>query len=366
MKTALVYDRINKRGGAERILFALHKLFPDAPLYTSVYSEKSKSWAKAFNIKPSFLQKIEYFHDNSALASPLTPIAFESFTFDNYDLVISITSEAAKGIITKPGTTHVCYCLTPTRYLWSGYDSYFSNKTLRLFSKPVVSYLRSWDKIASQRADHYVSISNEVKKRVKKYYDLDSVVIYPPVMIEKRKNLNKSKGDYFLFVSRMSRFSYYKKADLVIDAFNRTGFPLIVIGAGPMLETFRKTANENISFFDNLTDARLAYYYENCKALVFPGLEDFGLVMAEAQTFGKPVIAYGYGGALDIIAEGRTGLFFEKQTVESLIGALKKFDEKIYNTAVIEKHAEKFSYDAFKKNFERFLEEKKLKIYPVK
>lgn len=179
MKVALVYDRVNKWGGAERLLLSLKKIFPNAPIFTSVYHERA-SWASGFNIKTSFLQKFPVassFHEGFAT---LMPIAFENFCFDSYDLVISVTSEAAKGIITKPGTTHVCFCLTPTRYLWSGYETYFKNEYLKLISKPVISYLRTWDKIASQRPDHFLAISKEVKGRIKKYYDRVRLVIPSP------------------------------------------------------------------------------------------------------------------------------------------------------------------------------------------
>lgn len=352
MKIAIVYDRINKWGGAERVLLALHKIFPEAPIYTSVYSKEKAPWAEVFSIKSSYLQKVNFFHNNNQLIPVFMPIAFESFSFDEYDLVISVTSEAAKGIITKPGTRHICYCLTPTRYLWSGFEDYFSNRIFRFVSIPFVSYLKKWDKIASTRPDQYIAISTDVKKRIKKYYNIDSSIIYPPLMIEKSKKKKQLHEDYFLFVSRMSRFAYYKKTGLVIDAFNKTGYPLKIIGSGHMQEGFQKKAKNNIEFLGDLTDNQLAYYYENCKALIFPGHEDFGLVMAEAQSFGKPVIAYKSGGALDIIIDGKTGLFFEKQTSESIYNALIRFNKKRYNTADIIRNSKRFTFDKFRKSIE--------------
>ncbi len=358
MKVALVYDRVNKWGGAERVLLALHKMFPDAPLYTSLYGRKDTPWADVFNVRTSFLQKLTFFQKRNELLPFLMPLAFESFSFDEFDLVISVTSEAAKGIITKPGTMHVCYCLTPTRYLWSGYNDYFKNKLFRLLSSPAVSYLRKWDIIASKRPDHYIAISGEVKKRIKKYYQEDSEIIFPPIMIEKSINPNKQKNDFFLFISRFSRFSYYKKADLVIDAFNKTKLPLKVVGSGPMLGKYEHVSNSNIEFLKELTDEELRRYYENCKALIFPGSEDFGLVMAEAQSFGKPVIAFKSGGAIDIIKEGITGEFFEEQASESLIKALREFDFKRYNKADIIRHSERFSFEIFRSGFESFIKRK--------
>lgn len=184
MKVALVYDRINKWGGAERVLLKLHKIFPTAPLYTSVYNKETAAWAKVFDIKTSFLQYFPFAKTHHELYALLMPLAFESFSFEEYDLVISVTSEAAKGIISSGKTKHICYILTPTRYLWSGYKDYFKDLFVKTISYPFVWYLRTWDIIAASRVDNYVAISNEVQKRVKKFYDRESVVVYPPVTIK--------------------------------------------------------------------------------------------------------------------------------------------------------------------------------------
>src|SRR5258708_5823333 len=187
MKTAIVYDRVNKWRGAERVLLALHEIFPDASLYTSVYSKENASWAKVFpEIKTSFLQKIPFAKNNHEFLAPLMPFAFSSFNFDKYDLVISVTSEFAKNIQVKNGK-HICYCLTPTRYLWSGYEEYFKNKYLKLVTKPLVNYLRKMDKKAAKKPDVMIAISTEVKKRIKKYYRRDSRIIFPPVDIRSPK-----------------------------------------------------------------------------------------------------------------------------------------------------------------------------------
>lgn len=229
------------------------------------------------------------------------PVAFEQFSFSEYDLVISLTSEAAKGIFTKPGTKHICYCLTPTRYLWSGYDEYFKNPALRMLAAPAVSYLRKWDKIASKRPDAIVAISKEVKKRIKKYYDLDSVVIYPPVdmrgqVTSNKKQVKNKKSDYFLIVSRLSKFTKYKRIDLAIQACNELKLPLKIIGVGNWKKELQKMAGPTIEFLGEVDDETLRSYYQNCRALIFPALEDFGLTVIEAQKFGKPVIAFRGGG----------------------------------------------------------------------
>ncbi len=354
MKVALVYDRVNKWGGAERVLLALHKIFPNAPLYTSVYNMEKAPWAQDFKIIPSFLQKIPLTQHHEWLA-PLMPLAFESFSFDGYDLVISVTSEAAKGILTKPETKHLCICLTPTRYLWSGYTGYFKNKILRILSYPVVSYLKAWDKKASQRPDYYLAISKEVQSRIKNYYNQESTVIYPSVAFINAKMTKENKG-YFLVVSRISKFTQYKRIDLAVRAATKLSLPLIVVGDGN-IRSLKKIAGPTVTFAGKVTDKELATYYANCRALIFPGMEDFGLVMVEAQAFGKPVIAFKAGGALEIVQEGETGVFFEKQTVDSLAHVLANFNENVYNNKACIKNALRFTFENFEKQLLQTIKE---------
>lgn len=357
MKVAIVYDRVNKWGGAERLLLALRKIFPNAHLYTSVLNNKSAPWFKEFKIvKTSFLQNfpLSNFHQ---LYATLMPIAFESFDFSNYDLVITATSEAAKGVITKPATKHICICLTPTRYLWSGYEHYFRNPILKFVSKPVISYLRNWDKVAAQRPDFFIAISKEVQKRIKKYYGRDSKVIYPPVNLvegsrfkvqsEQRKDLARkgASSAYFLVVSRLVP---YKRVDLAIRACNKLKLPLKIVGTGSQEWYLKLIAGPTVQFLGKVTDEKLIELYRNCKALVFPGKEDFGLVMAEAQSQGTPVIAYRGGGALEIVKEGQTGEFFDEQNENCLKNILEKWDNKRYNTSLCVENAKRFSYKSFR------------------
>src|SRR3989338_10042083 len=387
MKVAVVYDRVNKWGGAERVLLALHKIFPDAPLYTSVYDKNKAPWAKAFSVKTSFLQNFPFASGNHEYYALLMPLSFESFTFDEYDLVISVTSEAAKGIITKPQTKHICYCLTPTRYLWSGYGEYFKNPILRFISKPAVSYLRFWDKIASQRPDALIAISNAVKERIKKYYGRDSEIIYPPLILNAevasenfrvhsagKVSLSEQRGDganahsenfassprsdsqfsivngkYFLIVSRLVP---YKKIDLAVKVFNKLGSPLKIVGTGVEENKLKRMAKSNIEFLGYLTDKELVGYYKGCRAFIFPGIEDFGLTVIEAQSFGKPVIALKKGGALDIVTDGKTGIFFEVQSKKSLEDAILKFQKMNFNPEDSIKNAKKFSFEEFKMKIE--------------
>ncbi|PJC27959.1 glycosyltransferase family 4 protein [Candidatus Shapirobacteria bacterium CG_4_9_14_0_2_um_filter_39_11] len=354
MKVALVYDRVNKIGGAERVLEALHEIFPDAPLYTAVYNPKTAPWAEKFNVIPSFLNKFPFAKRSHEVYPWLTPLAFESFDFSEFEVVISVTSEAAKGIITKPKTLHICYCLTPTRYLWSGYEDYFKNEVFRFFTKPVVSYLRRWDKIAAQRPDVFVAISKNVQQRIKKYYGRDSEVIYPPVDIDKFPISNSQFpiGEYFLIVSRLVP---YKKVNIAIQAFNKLGLPLKVVGTGREMGRLKRMAKKNIEFLGQLTDFQLLSYYQRCQAVVFPQEEDFGLVPLEAQACGKPVIAYRAGGALETVIERKTGEFFDKQTPENLEEIVKKFKPEKYKPEDCRQNALKFDIKIFKKKWKTYL-----------
>lgn len=362
MKVALVYDRINKWGGAERVLLVLHKLFPDAPLYASVYDEENASWAKVFKIHPSFLQKIPGAKRLHEFFAPLMPIAFETFDFDEFDVVISVTSEAAKGLITHPKTLHICLCLTPTRYLWSGYQEYFRNPIMKFLSAPVVSYLKVWDRIASQRPDYYVAISNNVADRVQTYYNRESEILYPPVSLGGSGKSKVESSPYFLLVSRLSRLTAYKRVDMAIAAANTLKIPLKIVGAGRDIEYFRNMAGDTVEVVGGVSDEELSEYYSNCQALISPGVEDFGLVMAEAQAHGKPVISYRRGGALEIIQEGVTGEFFDEQTPDSLAQVLAKFDVTRYNSEKCIENAQRFSHVRFEKEFFAFFE-KKVKEY---
>ncbi len=356
MKIALVYDRVNKWGGAERVLLALHKIFPHAPLFTAVYDKENAPWANVFNVKTSFLQDIAFLRSHHEFIPFLMPIAFENFNFDNYDLVISVTSEFAKGIITKPTTKHICICLTPTRYLWSGYNEYFKNESLRFLSKPLIKYLKYYDKVIAQRPDVMIAISSEVKNRIKKYYDRDSEVIYPPITLNpesKFKNQEK-QGNYFLVVSRLSRFTNYKRIDLAIHACNRLKLPLKIVGSGD-ISYFKNISGDTIEFLGKVSDIELSQLYKNAKALIFPGNEDFGLVMAEAQSFGTPVIAFRAGGGKEIIKEGITGEFFDKQNSSSLMDVLQKFDKKRYTKKNCIENAKKFSFENFERSIKNII-----------
>jgi len=360
MKVAIVYDRVNKIGGAERVLESLSELFKKPTLFTSIYNKKNTPWAKKFDVRTSYLQNIPLLNMRHEFIPYLMPFAFESFNFSGFDLVISVTSESAKGVIVPPGVPHVCICLTPTRYLWSGYKQYFKNPLLRFFAYPLIWYLKKWDLSASTRPDMFVAISATVKSRIKKYYKRDSVVIYPPADRLFGKKIKASQlietKKYFLVVSRLVD---YKKIDLAVKACTKLKLRLIVVGEGNDYEKLAAIAGDNIEFRGKVTDEELLYYYKNCRALLFPGEEDFGITMVEVQLAGKPVIAYKAGGAVEIVQEGVTGVFFNKQTVASLSQVLINFKDSRYNGNDCRKNGRRFSEKKFKTAFMTLLKKNK-------
>lgn len=340
------------------MLLALHEIWPEAPLYTAVYDPAGAPWAKVFDVRPSFLQHFPFAKSHHELYPWLTPLAFQSFNFDEYDVVLSVTSAEAKNIITKPHTLHICYCLTPTRYLWSGYEEYqmypagnfiekILQKTLALFAPT----LKGWDMYASTRPDYYISISQRVSDRIKRFYVRRSeAVIYPPVDLHKFRIHNsefkvKNNKDYFLVVSRLVG---YKRIDIIVDAFNTLGWPLVVIGDGVARKSLEMKAFTNIRFVSrHLTDAELARYYQDCRAFIYAGDEDFGIVAAEAQACGKPVVAYGQSGVAEIILSGKTGELFFEQTPEALTAVLEKTKTTIYDGQTCRKNVMRFSAKRF-------------------
>lgn len=355
-KIALVYDRVNKWGGAERVLLALHELFPDAPLYTAVYNPATAGWAKVFpKVVPSFLQKFPYATTNHELYPWLTPLAFESFDFSEFDLVISVTSADAKGIITKPHTKHICYCLTPTRYLWSHEDLYKS-QTLKIFH-PLFNYLKTWDKIAAQRPDAYIAISQTVQNRINKYYHRDSTVVYPPVDTDKflapdQNDYPTLTKDYFLYVSRLVS---YKRADVVAEIFNDLKLPLKIIGLGKLGKKIEELASQNIQILGQLTDDELLFHYQNAKALVYFHEEDFGIIPVEAMSSGTPVIGLNKGGLSETVIHGITGVLIDQDDKNAFKNAILNFNHSDFDPQIISNHAKKFSKDRFQREFSQAL-----------
>lgn len=343
-KVAIVYDWFDKWGGVERVLLTFHEMFPQADFYTSYFDKENAYWAKDFKIKTSFIQRLpKFMKRNRIISLPFYPFAFESFEFKDYKIVISITSSFAKAIITQPQTKHICYLLTPIRFLWSHEKVYFKNKLYKNLLNGYLNYLKDWDRTVAQRPDKIITISEAIKIRCEKYYNRESRVIYPPFDIEYWQNIkskiqsvksgfnsisNKLNSKYFLIVSRLE---FYKNIDLVIKVFNNLNRQLVIVGKGRDENYLKNISNKNIMFLSNLKDEELAYLYSNAQALIMPQEEDFGYVSLEGQFFGCPVISYEKGGAKETIIDKRTGLFFNKQNEKSLGEAVDRFDKIRYN-----------------------------------
>lgn len=360
MKVALVHDYLNQMGGAERVVMAFHEIFPDAPIFTSIYDPKRVDPAfQKMDIRTSFMQKLPLVTKHHQPYLPLYPVAMEAFDLRGYDLVLSSSSAFGKGVLTRPETMHICYCHTPMRWCWN-YDEYVEREHLGGAARKVLPFLmtrlRTWDQVSSMRVDHFIANSPVVADRIQKYYRRDAVVIPPPVEASRFPfDPATQPEDYFLVLSRLIP---YKRVDLAIEACNRLQLPLLVIGGGRDRERLQKLAGPTIRFMGRLSDEEVIHYYTHCRAFLFPGDEDFGITPLEAQAAGRPVIAYGSGGALASIVEGVTGEFFREQTVESLAETLARFDERRYDTSAIRNHALEFDKPRFHRRIQQFIEAK--------
>lgn len=352
---ALIHEWLTNVAGSERVMLAIKEIYKDAPIFTSVFDSKKAAPFKKFDIRTSFLQKIPFIKSKRELLIPFTPFAFEQFDLSKYNLVISNTSMAAKGVITKPDCIHISYCNTPPRYLWEpNLDPRANQGRLSFLRKNVIHKMRLWDRVAADRVDYFLANSKYIANRIKKYYKRDSIVVYPPVDVDRFYVADeKDVKDYYLFASRLIN---YKKCDLVIAAFNDLGLPLKIIGTGPDEIALKKRAKKNIEFLGFLSDESMKKYYAEAKAFIFPAEEDFGIVPVEAMAAGRPVIAFKNGGAAETVVEGVTGTFFSEQTPQCLIDAVKGLDPKKYDPAKIRRHAEKFSKERFKKEFKETVE----------
>jgi glycosyltransferase involved in cell wall biosynthesis len=360
MKVALVHDYLVQYGGAERVLEALCEIFPHAPIYTLVYDEKifKKRFGKK-KIYTSFLQSLPFSKSHHRAFPVLMPMAVESFDFSSFDLVISDSNSYAKGVITGAGTLHICYCHTPMRYAWDDYYNYADRFTFSALIKKIVplamNYIRLWDKISADRVEKFIANSRFVKARIKKYYRRGAEVIYPPVDLsfygfDARE---KSERGYFLIVGRLIP---YKRFDLVVEAFNVLGLPLKIIGDGPEAKRLKRMAGSNIDFLGWLPDDKVKDYYSGARAFLFPQEEDFGIVALESMASGTPVIAYRGGGAVEIVREGVNGIFFGSQEVDSIIEAVKKFQNISFDRKAIRRSVEGFDKDIFKRKIKEFVE----------
>ena len=368
MKIAIIHDWLTGMRGGEKCLEAFCSLLPDADLFTLIHIPGSVSpLIEKMRPKTSFLQHLPFARKKYRYYLPIMPLAIELLDLREYDLILSSSHCVAKGVLKKSTATHLCYCYTPMRYIWDQYDQYFKGDNSRSLVSRVMPYvvpkLRRWDIKSSRRVDKFYAISKYVKKRINKYYQRDAKVIYPPVDTNFYSPTGNKPKDFFLIVSA---FAPYKRLDLAIEAFNKLGYPLKIIGEGQESFKLKHLAKSNIEFLGWLPDNAIRFYYAHCKAFVFPGEEDFGITPLEAQSMGRPVIAYGKGGALETVipeistwkpeynipvevTKEPTGIFFAKQTVAGLISAIKHFEsiEETFNPKAARQNALNFDTDIF-------------------
>ncbi len=360
MKVALIHDHLAQDGGAEKVLKVLAEMFPQAPIFTLLCEKKNvDKYYKNRQIQTSIIQKLPGGVTHYQWYMPFMPMAVEFFDLSGYDLVISDASAFAKGVITSTKTLHICYCHTPTRYIWDYTHQYINELRYNKYFKKVISlilnYIRIWDKIAADRPDVYIANSRTVQARIKKYYRRDSSVIYPPVEIDQFYITDKV-SDYYLIGGRLAP---YKRADLAIEAFKKLGLKLKIFGDGVDLKRLRQLAGDsnNIEFLGRVDDKIKAELYSNCLAFINPQEEDCGITMIEAMASGRPVIAFRRGGATETVIENVTGVFFNEQSADSLMAAVQSFSPDQFNPRLIRQQAEKYSVERFKNEIKKFIEE---------
>lgn len=356
MRLALVHDWLNQIGGAEDVLETLVGMYPDAPVYTSIYwrrkmPERYRDWA----IRTTWMDHLPGIYRHHQPYLPLYPAAFAGLGLADYDVVLSNKSGFCHGV--RTGTaTHVCYCLSPTRYIWD-FRSYAAREALspvaKVLLRPLIRVLRRWDYRAAQRVDHFIAISREIQSRIRRYYDRESVIIHPPVETD-RFHPSAVQEEYYLIVSRLVP---YKRIDVAIRAFNQLGLPLVIAGDGRDRESLEALAGPTIAFLGRVPDSDLPGLFARCRAYILPGTEDFCIAPVQAQASGRPVIAYGAGGALDTVVEGQTGVFFREFTPEALAETVRTFDLERIDPRDCARNAAQFDVQVFERKMCQFVEQ---------
>lgn len=362
-RVALVHDWLNQMGGAENVLEELVALMPGAPIYTSIYApERMPAAYRTWDIRTSFMQRLPAVTSHHQSYLPLYPLAFSRFRLSGYDLVLSNKSGFCHGIgLGTPRPLHVCYCLTPTRFLWL-YEQYREREqiggALNALLQPVLALLRRWDYAAARNVDHFIAISRTVQERIQKIYGRESVVIHPPVdtsYFAPDTKLGTKVGDYYLIVGRLIP---YKRVDLAVEAFRQLpNEKLVVVGEGRDFNMLKAAAGPNVTFLGYQERSATRELLRGCKAFLFPGLEDFGIAPVEAMSVGRPVIAFGGGGALDTVVPGVTGEHFREQTPENLATLISNFDPTNYDPAACQAQADRFSSATFRTKLTAYLDQ---------
>jgi len=357
VKIALVHDWLNQVGGAEDVLDVLVRHYPQSPVYTSIYApDLMPPHYQTWDIRPLWLDKLPGIHRHHQPYLPVYPVGWSGLNLSDYDVVLSNKSGFCHGFRSGSKTLHICYCLAPTRYVWQ-LDSYIAREGLggvvQMGLRPLVAGLRRWDAQAARRVGHFIAISTEIQQRIQTYYGRESVIIFPPVDTSRFQPVSGAAvEDYFLIVSRLIP---YKRIDLAVQAATRLGVKLKIGGKGRDLERLKALAGPTVEFLGYVPDEELPGLMARCKAFLFPGLEDFGITPVQAQAAGRPVIAFGGGGALDTVLPGRTGELFDAMTVDSLMDAMRRFDADAYDSAVMRKHALRFDTGVFTRQLDDYV-----------
>lgn len=359
MKIALVHDWLNQIGGAEDVLEVLLRKYPNSPVFTSIFApdlmpERYRQW----DIRTLWTNNLPFIHRQHQPYLPFYPLAWNGLRLREFDVVLSNKSGFCHGLQFDASTVHICYCLSPTRYVWQ-LDNYLAGEGLgkptEMLIGPLVNLLRRWDYAAAQRVSHFIAISNAIKRRIKTFYDRESSIIFPPVDTSRfQPARNEQVEDYFLIVSRLIP---YKRIDLAIQAASELGLPLKIAGRGRDLQRLKSLAGKNVEFLGYVPDRNLPGLISRCRALLFPGLEDFGITTVQAQSAGRPVIAFKGGGALDTVLPGVTGEFFDSMSVDSLTSVMARFDAGAYDPAEIRRHALQFDTNVFCRKITAFVEQ---------
>jgi glycosyltransferase involved in cell wall biosynthesis len=357
MTLAIVHDWLNQMGGAEDVLEALVDMYPQAPVYTSIFWRDGMPADYCdWDIHVTWMDRLPGIYQHHQPYLPFYPLAFDRLDLGEYRVVLSNKSGFCHGVRSGPNTTHICYCLAPTRYVWT-FEEYAAREALPSWVhrvlRPLIRWLRRWDYLAAQRVDHFVAISSEIQARIRRFYDRDSTIIFPPV---DTGGFAPSSGhdDFFLFVGRLVP---YRRIDLAVRAFNQLGLPLVIAGEGRHREALEAIAHSNIKFLGRVSDADRADLMARCFGYVLPGSEDFAISPVQAMAAGRPVIAYAGGGALDTVIPGQTGLHFPEPTLDSLVAAVRQFRELSFDSSRIRRHAEQFDKHVFESKLREYVRE---------